>query len=253
MAIEDNSSSGAGTSIAKVTSQNFAVSRELLARPISRRGLPSPLERSASLGYADVGLFFVSVFFIAAVIRIAVHFHALDHASVGRPPLLIQAVISLFLIASLYLIVRLRHGATAWALLGWTLPKRFYLYAALVGGIGLATAVDLVARATTPTSHSIHIGDLLLLDLVLGPLVEESFFRGCVLPVLARTIGSRVAILGVAIFFATLHPVKTAVQWTCFAGTGIAYGWIRVKSGSTVPSALMHAAYNAALYVCQLL
>ena len=205
------------------------------------------------MGCADVGLFFVSVFFIAAVIRFAVYFHILDHATAARPPLLLRAAISLFLIASLYLIVRLRHGSIAWALLGWTLPKRFYLSAALVSGIGLAAAVDFVARATTPTSHLIHIGDLLLLDVVLGPLVEESFFRGCVLPVLARTTGPKVAILGAAILFATLHPVKTAVQWTCFASTGIAYGWIRVKSGSTVPSTLMHAAYNAALYVYQLL
>jgi membrane protease YdiL (CAAX protease family) len=205
------------------------------------------------LGYPDVGLFFVSVFFISAVIRVAVHFHILDHATAARPPLVLQVAISLFLIASLYLTVRLRHGSSAWALLGWTPPNSFYLHAALFGGIGLAAAVDFVARATTPTSHLIHIRDLLLLDVVLGPLVEESFFRGCVLPVLARTMGSKVAILGAAVLFATLHPIKTAVQWACFAGTGIAYGWIRVKSGSTVASALMHAAYNAALYLCQIL
>lgn len=253
MAIEDNSASTPGTSVTRVTSHNVAISGGLLAQPRSRRGPLATHERRASLGYADVGLFFVSVFFIAAVIRVAVHFHILDHATADRPPLLLQAAMSLFLITSLYLTVRLRHGSSAWALLGWTPPKRLYLYAALVGGIGLAMAVHFVARETTPTSHLIHLGDLLLLDVVLGPLVEESFFRGCVLPVLARTIGPKVAILGAAILFATLHPVKTAVQWTCFAGTGIAYGWIRVKSGSTVPSALMHAAYNAALYVCQIL
>jgi membrane protease YdiL (CAAX protease family) len=253
MAIEDNSSSAAETSVTKAASQNVAISRGLLAQPRSRRGPLSKCERRASLGYADVGLFFVSVFFIAAVIRVAVHFHILVHATADRPPLFLQAAISLFLIGSLYLTVRLRHGSSAWTLLGWTLPNRFLFYAALVGGIGLATAVDLVARATTPTSHFIHIGDLLLLDILLGPFVEESFFRGRLLPVLARTMGLKVAIFGAAVLFATLHPVKTAVQWTCFAGKGIAYGWIRVKSGSTVSSTLMHAAYNAALYVCQIL
>ena len=253
MALEDNSASVPGTSITGVTSQNAAVSRGFLARPGSRSGPLATHERRACLGYADMGLFFISVFFIAAVIRVAVHFHILDHATADRPPLLLQAAISLFLIASLYLIVRFRHGSTARALLGWTLPNRFYLYAALVSGIGLATAVDFVAHVTTPTSRLIHLGDLLLLDVVLGPLVEESFFRGCVLPVLARTIGPKVAILGAAVLFASLHPIRTAVQWTCFAGTGIAYGWIRVKSGSTVPSALMHAAYNTALYVLQIL
>lgn len=163
------------------------------------------------MGYADIGLFFVSVFFAAAVIRVAVHFHILDHATADRPPLLLQIAISLFLIASLYLIVRLRHGTSAWTLLGWTLPTRFHLYAAVGGGVGLAAAVDLVARATTPTSHLIHIGDLLLLDIVLGPFVEESFFRGCLLPVLSRTVGPKFAILGAAALFATLHPLKTVV------------------------------------------
>jgi membrane protease YdiL (CAAX protease family) len=53
--------------------------------------------------------------------------------------------------------------------------------------------------------------------------------------------------------FATLHPVSGFAQWACFAGTGVAYGWIRVKSESTIPSILMHTAYNATLYVYQIL
>lgn len=229
-----------------------SVSRRL-ARPTFRRGSLSAHKRKASLGFADVGLFFVSVFFLSAVIRIAVHSHVLDQATADTPPLVLQTAISLFLISSLHLAVRLRHGPRAWALLGWTRPHNLYLCVALAGGIGLGMAVDFVARATTATSHFIHFTDLLLLDIVLGPLVEESFFRGCLLPVLARTMGSRTAILGAAALFATLHPVKTAVQWGCFAFAGIAYGWMRVKSGSTIPSAVMHAVYNAALYACQIL
>jgi membrane protease YdiL (CAAX protease family) len=213
----------------------------------------SALERKASLGYADVGLFFVSVFLIAVVIRLAVHFHILDRTTADKPPLLLQAAISMFLIGSLYLTVRVRHGTGARTLLGWFLPDRSYLYAALISGVGLATMVEVVARASTPTSHLIHISHLLLLDIMLGPVVEESFFRGCLVPVLARTAGPKFAILGAAVLFASLHPLKTAVQWACFAVTGIAYGWMRVRSRSTVPAALMHAAYNAALYAWQIL
>jgi membrane protease YdiL (CAAX protease family) len=43
------------------------------------------------------------------------------------------------------------------------------------------------------------------------------------------------------------------VQWLCFVATGTAFGWIRVKSGSTAASALMHAIYNATLFLCQAL
>ncbi len=205
------------------------------------------------MGYADVGLFFVFVFFIAAFIRVGVHFHILNQATVDRPPLFLQIAISLALITALYWTVRIRHGSRVWTLLGWSRPDRSYLVTALISGIGLAMVVDFIARATTPTNHLIRIWDLLLLDVVVGPLVEESFFRGCLLPVVARTTGSVVATMVTAIVFATLHPVRTFVQWACFASTGVAYGWIRVKSGSTVPSALMHAAYNATLYVYQIL
>jgi len=46
---------------------------------------------------------------------------------------------------------------------------------------------------------------------------------------------------GHAVPFATLHPISTSVQWICFVATGIAFGWIRVRSGSTAASAVMHA------------
>ncbi len=216
------------------------------------RRLPPALEKSAALGYADVGLFFISVLFLALGLRVAVHLGLLSPANLDRPPLAFQVAVSLFLIGSLYWTIKLRHGGKVWPLLGWTLPTGRYLAVALLGGTGLALAVDLIARATTPTTHLIHIRDLLVLDVVLGPVVEESFFRGCLLPVVARTTDPKIAILATAALFATLHPVRTLVQWACFTGTGVAYGWIRTKSGSTAASTLMHAAYNVTLFFCQI-
>jgi membrane protease YdiL (CAAX protease family) len=219
----------------------------------SRGGISSTFERGTPLGYADVGLFFVFVFFLAALFRFGVHFHILEQATVDRPPLFLQIAVSLSLVAALYCIVRIRHGSRVWALLGWNRPGRSYLVVALVGGIGIAVVVDFVARATTQANHVIRLWDLLLLDVLLGPVVEESFFRGCLLPVLARRTGPVIATLATAIVFATFHPARTFAQWACFASTGVAYGWIRIKSGSTASSALMHAAYNATLYIYQIL
>ena len=219
----------------------------------SRGILSAAFQRGNCLGYADVGLFFVFVFVIALFIRIAVHFRILDQATVERPPLSWQVAISLSLVGALYWIVSIRDGSRVWALLGWHRPRSSYLVVALVGGIGLAVVVDFIAHATTAANHLIRFWDLLLLDVLLGPVVEESFFRGCLLPVLARRTGPAIATLATAIVFATFHPVRTFTQWACFAATGVGYGWIRIKSGSTVPSTLMHAVYNATLYMYQIL
>jgi membrane protease YdiL (CAAX protease family) len=222
-------------------------------KPKSRAGISSTFERGTPLGFADVGLFFVVVFFLASLFRFGVRFHILDQATVDRPPLFLQAAISVSLVAALYCIVRIRHGLRVWELLGWNHPGSLYLVVAVVGGIVIAVVVDFIAHATTPASHLIRLWDLLLLDVLLGPVVEESFFRGCLLPVLARRTGPVIATLATAIVFATFHPVRTVAQWACFAGAGVAYGWIRIKSGSTVSSTLMHAAYNATLYLYQIL
>lgn len=218
-----------------------------------RRRLPSTLEGSAALSYADIGFFFVLVFFLAMMFRIGVHLHVLSQTRLDNPTLPFQFTISLFLIGSLYAIIRLRHGRAAWKRLGWSWPARIHLVAALVGGIGLGIGVDIIAHATTPTTHVIHLWNLILLDGLLGPIIEESFFRGCFLPIIARTTGPTIGIAASAALFATLHPIGTFVQWLCFVATGTAFGWIRVKSGSTAASALMHAIYNATLFLCQAL
>jgi membrane protease YdiL (CAAX protease family) len=220
-------------------------------RPRSR--LPSTLEGSAALSYADIGFFFVFVFFLAMMFRIGVHLRLLSQTRLDSPTLPLQLAISLSLIGSLYGIIRLRHGRGVWRLLGWIWPSRIQLVAALLGGIGLGTGVDIIAHATTPTTHVIHLWNLILLDGLLGPVMEESLFRGCLLPVVARTFGPTIGIAATAALFATFHPITTFAQWLCFLTTGTAFGWIRVKSGSTTASALMHSIYNATLFLCQAL
>jgi len=219
----------------------------------TRSRLPSTLEGSAALSYADTGFFFVFVFFLAMMFRIGVHLLVLSQTRLDNPTLAFQITISLSLIGSLYAIIRLRHGGGVWRLLGWIWPSRIHLVAALLGGIGLGIGVDIIAHATTSTTHVIHFWNLILLDALLGPIIEESFFRGCLLPVVARTTGPTIGIAATAALFATLHPISTLVQWLCFLVTGIAFGWIRVNSGSTAASTLMHAIYNATLLLCQAL
>jgi membrane protease YdiL (CAAX protease family) len=244
--------SRAATFITETEGASDSERGKVVAEKRPRRMLPSTLEGSA-LNYADVGFFFVLVFFLAMMLRIGVHLHVLSQARLDSPTLPFQVTISLSLIGSLCAIIRLRHGHGVWVQLGWIWPTRIHLVAALAGGIGLGIGVDVIAHATTPTTHVIHLWNLILLDGLLGPIIEESLFRGCLLPVLARTTGPASAVLVTAALFATLHPITRFVQWLCFLATGTAYGWIRVKSGSTAASSLMHAIYNATLFCCQAL
>lgn len=245
--------SRAATLAAKTGGTTGSERAKIVVEKRLRTRLPSTLEGSAALSYADIGFFFVFVFFLAMMFRIGVHLHVLSQARLDSPTLPFQVTISLSLIGSLYAIIRLRHGHGVWAQLGWSWPARIHLVAALLGGIALGIGVDIIAHATTPTTHVIHFWNLVLLDGLLGPVIEESLFRGCLLPVVARTTGTTIAVISTAAVFATFHPITTLVQWLCFLTTGTAFGWIRVKSGSTTASALMHAIYNATLFLCQAL
>ena len=101
------------------------------------RRLPSALEGSSVLGYADISFFFVVVFFLAMMFRIGVHLRVLSQTRLDNPTLPFQLTISLSLIGSLYAIIRFRHGRHVWTFLGWIWPGRIHLVAALVGGISL--------------------------------------------------------------------------------------------------------------------
>lgn len=158
-----------------------------------------------------------------------------------------------FLMASLYTILKLRYRRHVWRALGWTRPPLKYALIAVAGGVLLAAPVVLFVHWTRWSMPQIRLWDLVLLGALLGPALEESFFRGCLLPVLARTIGVPLAILACALLFTALHKPPTTAQWVSFTMTGAAYGWMRVRSGSTAAAAFMHATYNVTLFLSQLL
>jgi hypothetical protein len=129
--------SRAATFIAQTEGASDSERGKVAVEKRPHRMLPSTLEGSAALSYADVGFFFVFVFFLAMMFRIGVCLQVLRQARLENPTLPLKLAISLSLIGSLYAIIRLRHGRPVWALLGWVWPGRIHLVAALVGGIGL--------------------------------------------------------------------------------------------------------------------
>jgi len=126
-------------------------------------------------------------------------------------------------------------------------PRTIHIVTALSLGPVFAAVIALYLRLRNQITPPIPIAELLVLGFVLGPSLEESLFRGCILPVLAQTTGTIPAIIITALIFALFHGPTDLVHWVTFTGTGIAYGCMRAASGSTTAPALMHAAYNLAL------
>ena len=61
------------------------------------------------------------------------------------------------------------------------------------------------------------------------------------------------AVILTAFLFALFHQPTDLAHWVSFTATGVAYGWIRVVSRTTTAATLMHATYNAALYILVIL
>lgn len=203
-------------------------------------------------GYEDIGLFFFSALFLGLILHSAVRLHLLNRTTLSQPTLTLQIGVLSFLTACLYTILKLRYRRHVWLALGWTRPRSKYCAIAVLGGVIFAIPVVLFIHWAKWSMPVIRFWDLVLLGAMLGPALEESFFRGCLLPILARTAGVPLAILGSALLFTALHKPTTSVQWISFTMTGVAYGWMRVSSGSTAAAILMHAAYNVTLFLCQL-
>jgi hypothetical protein len=77
----------------------------------------------------------------------------------------------------------------------------------------------------------------------LGPMLEEVFFRGALFSPPRKRYDALAVIVATAVLFALAHD-----PWQMYipiAMVGISLGLLRSASGSLMPSALMHATFNA--------
>jgi membrane protease YdiL (CAAX protease family) len=99
-----------------------------------------------------------------------------------------------------------------------------------------------------------------LLQVALGPVLEEVLFRGYLMTLLlwvlrVRKSQSRVATAAVlisAVAFGTIHLLRPGTTWkeaAVISGVGAIYGSIRMASGSSATAAIAHALYNVTLHV----
>lgn len=199
--------------------------------------------------YEDIGVFFFVPVFLAAVVRLGVRMHLLRPSELVTPSLAVQSFVIVFLSVSLYLTLKWRHRRPVIAPLGWVAPNVFYTALASVGGIASALSIAFRAHLRHQVMPTIPATDFLILGLLLGPILEESVFRGCLLPVVARTFGSAFSVLATAVLFAAFHGPTDVMHWIWFSATGVAYGWLRLASHTTTAPAFMHATCNLTLFL----
>ena len=77
---------------------------------------------------------------------------------------------------------------------------------------------------------------------ILTPILEELLFRGFVLGMFLRCYSKTPAIILSAFIFAMVHePIAIGMAF----GGGLLYGWLRVRTGSIVPSMIAHMIWNS--------
>lgn len=144
--------------------------------------------------------------------------------------------------------------------LGLNRPGRRYVLIGLAVLAILLPLVDLVSylagRAITPKFvidlylSARDTGSLWLLVLALvvaAPVVEETVFRGFLLPGLAASrLGAWGAILLTAVTWAMLHAQYHPFYLAQIVVLGVAFGWLRLRSGSTTLTIGLHGIVNLA-------
>jgi membrane protease YdiL (CAAX protease family) len=206
-------------------------------------------EEKPDWSYEDIGVFSFVLAALGPILHLFTRFHLLSRSELENPGLGLQFAMIVSLILVLYLVLKLRHRRPVLRPLGWVWPCTAYVIVPPLLGVLLAAGVSVYLRLRGQSTPTMTLVEIVILGLVLGPILEESFFRGCLLPVLAHTVGKSFAVVLTALLFALFHSPANLAHWASFTGTGVAYGWIRVTSRSTTAPALAHAAYNLALFL----
>ncbi|MDE3164802.1 MAG: CPBP family intramembrane metalloprotease [Acidobacteriota bacterium] len=170
-----------------------------------------------------------------------------------------QAIGYLLLFGVLALMFKL-YDRPFWRSLGWVrapLAPGWAVSAGASTAIAVATLGSAIGMPNRENDITRLLKDPLSIGLVAGfavllaPVCEELAFRGFLQPLLARSFGPVVGVLGAAVPFGLLHFSEYGNSWRhalLIAGAGAAFGWMRQATGSTRASALMHAAYNGLFF-----
>ena len=90
----------------------------------------------------------------------------------------------------------------------------------------------------------------------MAPALEESLFRGLLLPALRQRFGVWSSALAVTALFTVLHVAQVGTYLPALAGIfacGLALAWLRERTGSLWPSIAFHMGFNSTPFLVWLL
>ena len=167
------------------------------------------------------------------------------------------------LLSFMYAVVTVKYQLPFWDSLGWRRLPRPGLHTVLYcwGGVALAFSIGGIAQGIPMPTEPLPIEELLkdrhtvlvfaVFGVLIAPLVEEMAFRGFLYPVVERSYGKSAAVLVTSAIFSVLHGSQYGWHWQILLlllYVGIVFGVLRARTGSLVPSTLVHCAYNATLF-----
>jgi membrane protease YdiL (CAAX protease family) len=177
-----------------------------------------------------------------------------------------QAAWSAVMFLFLFVMIRVYHGAPFWSSLRWrrlrpgNSPALVAYATCIFSGIALAIAVGAASQFAgeekkLPIQQLFDTRSNVLwlaaFGVAFAPLIEETFFRGFLYPVLARKWGIPAGIFITGLLFGLMHAAQL---WGGFAQiallifVGIVLTFARARSGSVLASYLIHVSYNSFLF-----
>lgn len=230
---------------------------------------PPPAEQKYPFwDYRDLAVFIGLI--VPVVVLAAVIVHLLRAAIPGFADTLAVGVLATQFLAfaiwflCLWGLFRLRYDRPFWGSLAWVRPadglRAYAVWGPLLAlGVAVTGAVLRTPDIEMPMKQLLADRESLILvgifAVTLGPLCEELVFRGFFLPLLARTLGDAGGVMVIAGVFSLVHGPQYAWSWRhlmLITAAGAAFGFVRLRSSSTLAAAVMHATYNLTFFVAYL-
>jgi len=174
--------------------------------------------------------------------------------------IVLQGVMDLVLVGFIMFLVKGVHGRRFLETIHWYRQHPFNTGSLISLGATLAITVLLVS-ALFPSPQQTPIEKLItssrslyvfaLFGIAVAPLFEEIIFRGFLFKVFEDMYSRKLAVPVTATLFALLHAIQL---WGNLAAIGLIFvvGYIlallRARSGSLIPSWIVHTSYNAMLF-----
>lgn len=176
-----------------------------------------------------------------------------------------QALLSGATLIFLYVVVRGRSAAPFWQTMGWRGFRNIASSGSVMlryvfGGFALAVVVgwlgNFVGRESGIPMEELFrsrqsVLMLMALGILVAPVVEETIFRGCIYPVIARKFGITAGIVVTGALFGLAHAQQLGGAWgqiSLLVCVGIVLTYVRARAGTVAASYFVHLGYNTILF-----